>query len=239
MTTGAKLGISAVAAGGARSALPALVSWSRSAEAASNVPPAALVEPAKGNREVAVLAGGCFWGVEAVFEHVKGVSDVHSGFAGGQAAGANYEKVSTGTTGNAEAVRIVFDPTKVSYAELLRIFFSVVARPDPGQSPGPGRRPAISHRDFPAVAGPGEGRERLSRAASEGPSASSGRSPRGSKTAGSSRPRPITRTSCARTPAHPYIVIHDRPKLAALKQQFPPAGRAERDRLPGPLEAEA
>jgi peptide-methionine (S)-S-oxide reductase len=63
-------------------ALPLMVSWSRSAEAASNIPPAALVEPAKGHREMAVLAGGCFWGVEGVYEHVKGVSDVTSGFAG-------------------------------------------------------------------------------------------------------------------------------------------------------------
>src|SRR5262245_16156510 len=117
MTNRAKLGISAIAAAAAIG-LPALVSWSRSAEAASNVPPAALVAPANGHREVAVLAGGCFWGVEAVFEHVKGVSDVTSGFAGGKAAGTSYEEVSTGTTGKAEAVRITFDPSKVSYAEL-------------------------------------------------------------------------------------------------------------------------
>ena len=79
MTTRAKLGF-ALTAAIAAVGFPTLLSWSRSAEAASKVPPAALVVPAQGHREVAVLAGGCFWGVEAVFEHVKGVSDVRSGF---------------------------------------------------------------------------------------------------------------------------------------------------------------
>jgi peptide-methionine (S)-S-oxide reductase len=136
MTNRAKLGFTAIAAVAAI-ALPVLVSWSHGAEAASNVPRAALVEPAKGHREVAVLAGGCFWGVEAVYEHVKGVSDVTSGFAGGKPAKADYASVSTGTTGKAEAVKITFDPTQVSYADLLRIFFSVAHDPTQVNRQGP------------------------------------------------------------------------------------------------------
>ena len=161
MTLKAKLGISALAAASAI-ALPLMVGWSRSAEAATNVPPAALVAPATGHREVAVLAGGCFWGVEGVYEHVKGVSDVTSGFAGARASGASYDQVSTGTTGNAEAVRIVFDPTKVSYAELLRIFFSVAHDPTEVNRQGP-----LGH--FPAVCGPGEGGQGLYRPAEPRP----------------------------------------------------------------------
>src|SRR5512142_1136174 len=75
--------------------------------------------------QTAVFAGGCFWGVDAVFKHVRGVSKVVSGYAGGSAETARYETVGTGTTGHAESVQITYDPSRVSYAELLRIFFSV------------------------------------------------------------------------------------------------------------------
>src|SRR6478736_1524976 len=75
--------------------------------------------------ETAVLAGGCFWGMEAVFEHVKGVTNVVSGYAGGSARDANYDKVSSEGTGHAEAVRINFDPAQISYAQLLQIYFTV------------------------------------------------------------------------------------------------------------------
>jgi methionine-S-sulfoxide reductase len=197
MTNRAKLGLSAIAAVTAIG-LSALVSWSRSAEAASNVPPAALVEPAKGRQEVAVLAGGCFWGVEAVYEHVKGVHDVTSGFAGGKAAGASYEMVSTGTTGKAEAVRISFDPTKVSYAELLRIFFAVVHDPTEvnrqGPDVGPQYRTAISRSRRRR-----RGSRRPISPSCKRPMCSNGRLPPASNPGASSRPKPIIRTSCART----------------------------------------
>ena len=77
--------------------------------------------PAAAKTETAVLAGGCFWGMETVFEHVKGVTDVVSGYAGGASGDASYDRVSTERTGHAEAVRISFDPAKVSYARLLQI----------------------------------------------------------------------------------------------------------------------
>ena len=85
--------------------------------------------PTPQNEQIAVFAGGCFWGVEAVFEHTKGVTDVTSGYSGGTAKTANYEDVSNGTTKHAEAVQIKFDSTKISYTQLLEVFFTVAHNP--------------------------------------------------------------------------------------------------------------
>jgi len=90
-----------------------------------------------GGAQTAVLAGGCFWGVDGVFKHVKGVTSVVSGFSGGKAATAHYDTVSTGTTGHAESVKITYDPTQVSYADLLRVFFSVATDPTELNRQGP------------------------------------------------------------------------------------------------------
>jgi peptide-methionine (S)-S-oxide reductase len=91
---------------------------------------------AKG-KQTAVLAGGCFWGVDAVFKHVKGVENVVAGYAGGSAATAHYEVVSAGRTGHAESVKITFDPAKILYSDLLRIFFSVAHDPTQLNRQGP------------------------------------------------------------------------------------------------------
>ena len=96
-----------------------------------------------------MLAGGCFWGMEAVFEHVKGVTDVVSGYAGGSRKDANYDAVSTESTGHAEAVRITYDPAQISYAQLLSLLRGR-PRPDPGQPPGPRQRPQLPLGDLPA-----------------------------------------------------------------------------------------
>jgi peptide-methionine (S)-S-oxide reductase len=93
--------------------------------------------PMKAQLDTAVFAGGCFWGVEAVFEHTKGVRDVVSGYAGGRDAGPSYEQVSSGDTGHAESVRVVYDPSAVSYATLLRVFFSVAHDPTELNRQGP------------------------------------------------------------------------------------------------------
>jgi peptide-methionine (S)-S-oxide reductase len=87
--------------------------------------------------QTAVFAGGCFWGVDAVFKHVKGVSNVVSGYAGGSAATAHYEMVSEGNTGHAESVRVLFDPARVSYQQLLQVFFSVAHDPTQLDRQGP------------------------------------------------------------------------------------------------------
>ena len=129
-----------------RSVLPALlavvgVAWqlaSCAAEAPVSVP-APTIDNSKqaGALQTAVLSGGCFWGVQGVYEHVKGVQKVVSGYAGGDRSTAQYETVGTGTTGHAESVQITFDPAKVSYGELLQIFFSVAHDPTQLNRQGP------------------------------------------------------------------------------------------------------
>src|SRR3954447_14110614 len=100
--------------------------------AASAATPAAAAKT-----ETAVLAGGCFWGMESVFEHVKGVTDVVSGYAGGASKDANYARVSSEGTGHAEAVKITYDPSKVSYAQLLQVYFTVAHDPTQVNRQGP------------------------------------------------------------------------------------------------------
>jgi peptide-methionine (S)-S-oxide reductase len=96
----------------------------------------AVKAPAPG-QATAVVAGGCFWGIQAVFQHVKGVITATSGYSGGSANTAEYETVSTGATGHAESVKIVYDPSKVTYGELLRVFFSVAHDPTELNRQGP------------------------------------------------------------------------------------------------------
>ncbi|MCJ2186717.1 peptide-methionine (S)-S-oxide reductase MsrA [Novosphingobium beihaiensis] len=110
-------------------------------------PPARQSVP-KGS-QVAVLAGGCFWGMEGVFEHVKGVKSVLTGYAGGTKADATYRKVSSETTGHAEAVRIVYDPAKVSYGTLLKIYFSVAHDPTQVNRQFPDTGPSYRSAIFP------------------------------------------------------------------------------------------
>jgi len=107
--------------------------------AASAVPAPAVDAPRASapGRETAVLAGGCFWGVQAVFQHVKGVITATSGYSGGSAKTAQYEIVSTGETGHAESVQIVYDPAQITYGELLRVFFSVAHDPTQLNRQGP------------------------------------------------------------------------------------------------------
>src|SRR6185312_12721363 len=100
--------------------------------------PAPVTDAAPSTTEAtAVFAGGCFWGVEGVFEHVRGVKSVRAGYSGGDASHANYDDVSEGDTGHAESVRVVYDPSKVSYGQLLQVFFSVVQDPTQLNRQGP------------------------------------------------------------------------------------------------------
>lgn len=130
-----------------RGALPGIllgffVSFSQTAcaDEAPRALPAPIVDearPAQATSETAVLSGGCFWGMQGVFEHVRGVTQVVSGYAGGARAMAEYETVSTGTTGHAETVRITFDPRQISYGEILRVYFSVAHDPTELNRQGP------------------------------------------------------------------------------------------------------
>ncbi|HZZ34720.1 MAG TPA: peptide-methionine (S)-S-oxide reductase MsrA [Caulobacteraceae bacterium] len=120
-------------------------------EAPRLLPAPATDAPAKAGLQTAVLSGGCFWGVQGVFQHVKGVTKAVSGYAGGRASTASYELVGTGTTGHAESVQITFDPKQISYGQILRIFFSVATDPTQvgGQFPdrGPQYRTEIFYAD--------------------------------------------------------------------------------------------
>ena len=127
------------------------VSRGLTAEPATELPAAKLDPPAAGEGlETAVLAGGCFWGVQAVFQHVKGVKQALSGYSGGKKA-ASYYEVATGATGHAESVQVKFDPKEISYGEILRIFFSVAHDPTQvdrqGPDEGPQYRSAIFYRN--------------------------------------------------------------------------------------------
>jgi len=120
--------------------LAAIVSYRVYAASASvNLPNPALDTPlaAKSGKQTAVFAGGCFWGIQAVFQHVKGVKEAMSGYSGGSVAAPGYEEVSTGRTGHAESVKVVFDPSRVSYGQLLKIFFSVAHDPTELNRQGP------------------------------------------------------------------------------------------------------
>ncbi|WP_312431182.1 peptide-methionine (S)-S-oxide reductase MsrA [Achromobacter sp.] len=125
------------------------------AERAFVIPPPAAEQTASASaapatQEKAVIAGGCFWGVQAVFQHVKGVSNAVSGYAGGQANTANYNAVSSGRTGHAEAVEITYDPKQVSYGQLLQIYFSVAHDPTQLNRQGPDHGTQYRSAVFPA-----------------------------------------------------------------------------------------
>ena len=171
--------------------------------------------------QTAVFAGGCFWGVDAVFKHVKGVSEVVSGYSGGSAATAEYEKVSTGGTGHAESVKITYDPEQVSYFQLLNVFFSVAHDPTQLNRQGPDTGTQYRSVVFYTT----DEQKQIAQATIE----------RLTKAKVFAQPIvtqvvPLARfypaeayhqNFLARHPDKPYIVINDLPKLDHLKQQFP------------------
>jgi peptide-methionine (S)-S-oxide reductase len=169
----------------------------------------------------AVLAGGCFWGVQGVFQHVAGVTQAESGYSGGSPATALYPLVGTGSTGHAEAVRIVYDPKKISYGRLLQIYFSVAHNPTQLNYQGPDRGPQYRSAIFPTDAE----QERVARAyiAQLDQANTFGR-----KLATTVEPlkgfypaESYHQDFLTRNPRHPYIVMHDLPKLTNLQKLFP------------------
>jgi peptide-methionine (S)-S-oxide reductase len=175
--------------------------------------------------ETAVLAGGCFWGMEAVFEHVKGVTDVVSGFAGGSAKDANYDSVSSERTGHAEAVRITYDPGKISYARLLQVFFAVAHDPTQVNRQGPDVGPSYRSAIFPQNAGQAQQARSFiawltATHAFKAPIATKIES-------GRFYPAEAYHQDFARKhPYHPYILVNDRPKVSALKAKYPALWKA-------------
>jgi len=198
-----------------------LFAGSRSSAAVVLPAPAVDLPRADSGRQTVVVAGGCFWGVEAVFRHVKGVTEATSGYAGGAAATAHYERVSDGDTGHAESVRVTFDPAQVSLGQVLQVFFSVAH--DPTQVNRQGPDTGTQYRSAIFVSSPEQKRivdayiAQLEKA--------------------KAFPRPIAtevgplaafypaeayhQNYAAQHPSNPYIMIHDAPKVAHLRKLFP------------------
>ena len=180
-------------------------------------PVAKMVEP-KGT-QTAVFAGGCFWGVEAVFERVKGVTRVESGYSGGTRSMADYDLVSSGTTGHAESVRIQYNPAVISYGELLHIFFSVAHDPTQLNRQGPDRGAQYRTAIFPANAAQ---RNAASAYIAQLDKAAYWKKPIVTKLEPFSffPAETYHQDFMAKNPRHPYIIQWDKPKIANLKRLF-------------------
>lgn len=206
-----------------------IVACSSATASATAIPDPTLDEPLASSKgeQTAVLAGGCFWGVEAVFEHVKGVTDVKSGYSGGSPATAQYEKVGTGETGHAESVRISYDPSQISYGQLLKVFFSVAHDPTELNRQGPDR--GSQYRS--AIFYSSEGQKRIAQAYIE----------QLNRAKVFARPI-VTQVAAfqsfneaeayhqdylANHSDEPYIVINDQPKVENLRKQLPRLYRAK------------
>ena len=195
----------------------------------ARVIPAPAIDPASStaSSEVAVLAGGCFWGVQGVFQHVAGVSNAVSGYAGGDKETADYERVSSGMTGHAESVQVAFDPRKITYGRILQIYFSVAHDPTQLNRQGPDTgtqyRSEIIPRSAEQAATARAYIAQLDRA-------------HAFDTAIVTRIEPDRtfypaeadhQDFLVRHPTYPYIVINDLPKIEALKRLFPGLYRAD------------
>ncbi len=192
----------------------------QAAEHAVPLPKSTIDVPAGTGSQIAVFAGGCFWGMEAVFEHVKGVKSITAGYAGGAAGTATYDQVSTETTRHAEAIRIVYDPRVVSFATLLRVNFSIAQDPTELNRQGPDS--GSSYRSVVFAQTPAQAQVTRVYIAQLG--------------AAHVFPRPIVTAIETgkfypaeayhqhfydKNPTYPYIVMWDKPKVAAFKAAYP------------------
>jgi len=193
------------------------------AGAAGTFPDPALDDPLapSARQETAVFAGGCFWGIESVFEHVRGVTDAVSGYSGGAAKTASYEIVETGTTGHAESVKVTYDPSKVSYGVLLKVFFAVGH--DPTQLNRQGPDVGTQYRSVIFTSGPNQQRIATSYIAQlEGAKQFKNRIVTQVAPLDAFFPAEAYHQNYAEH--HPndlYIMINDRPKVYALKREYP------------------
>ncbi|MVW86122.1 peptide-methionine (S)-S-oxide reductase [Pseudomonas sp. PB101] len=191
------------------------------AEEAVIIAPPTLDETTQARSETAVFAGGCFWGVQGVFQHVKGVQDAVSGYAGGAAGTAQYERVSNGNTGHAEAVEVTFDPTQVSYGTLLQIYFSVAHNPTELNRQGPDT--GTQYRSALFTKSPQQ--QKVAEAyIAQLDAAKSFSKPIVTKLESFNGFYPAEdehQDFLTEHPTYPYIVINDLPKVAQLKQLYP------------------
>ena len=196
-------------------------SWGGAEPAVVIAAPAKDEPAATSHSETALFAGGCFWGIQGVFQHVKGVTSAVSGYAGGAQGTANYEEVSTGETGHAESVKVTFDPTQVTYGELLHIFFSVGHNPTQLNRQGPDTGSQYRSAVFPlnaaqaAVAKAYIAQLNASKSFSE---------PMVTKIENNAHFYPAEayhQNFLNDNPDYPYIVVNDLPKIKDLQQVFP------------------
>ena len=172
-------------------------------------------------KETAVLAGGCFWGVEGVFEHLKGVTDVVSGFSGGEKSTAHYETVSTGRTGHAESVKITYDPSQITYGELLKVYFAIAHDPTELNRQGPDTGTQYRSAIFYA----NDEQKKIAEAYIQQLNAAKVfQRPIVTQVAplkGFYAAEDYHQKFMQNNPTYPYIVYNDLPKLMALKKQYP------------------
>ena len=207
------------------SAIFAISFVNRGAHAAPKTPiPAANVDQSLASasgKETAVFAGGCFWGTQAVFQRVKGVIQTTAGYSGGSAATATYDQVTTETTGHAESVEVIYDPSKITYGQLLRIFFSVAH--DPTQLNRQGNDVGTSYRS--AIFYTNDDQKRIANAyISQLGDAKIFPGPIVTEVTplkGFYRGEDYHQDYALHNPQNPYIQVCDRPKIEGLKQQFP------------------
>jgi peptide-methionine (S)-S-oxide reductase len=194
--------------------------FSLGGEDAVVIPPPTLDEITQAHSETAVFAGGCFWGVQGVFQHVKGVQKALSGYAGGAADTAQYERVSEGDTGHAESVQVTFDPTQVSYGSLLQIYFSVAHNPTELNRQGPDSGSQYRSALFPVNAD----QQKIAQAyIAQLDAAHAFNKPIVTKLESYNGFYPAEdyhQDFLTEHPSYPYIVINDMPKVANLKQVF-------------------
>jgi peptide-methionine (S)-S-oxide reductase len=188
---------------------------------AVRIDPPAVDAPADQGLETAVIAGGCFWGVQAVYQHTKGVVNAVSGYAGGSATDADYNSVSFGRTGHAEAVRVTFDPRVVSYGKILHIFFSVAHDPTQLNRQGPDYGTQYRSEIFPQS----DAQRRVAKAyIAQLDAARAFSKPIVTKTGTENAKfypaEDYHQDFAVKNPKHAYIVIHDQPKIDELKALF-------------------
>ena len=196
------------------------------AESVVNAPAAIRVAEEKPGLKTAIFAGGCFWGVEGVFSHVIGVTSAVSGYHGGSKADANYERVTDGDTGHAEAVRVTYDPNKIRYDQLLRIFFSVVTDPTQLNRQGPDegtqyRNALVPLSDEQRAVGTAYLAQLRAAKLWKRPIVTKIERNRGFYPA-----ERYHQDFMLKNPEHPYIVRWDAPKVAALRKMYPGVFRA-------------
>ena len=197
--------------------------WSMGgAEPAVVIPaPARDEAPGSSHSETALFSGGCFWGIQGVFQHVKGVTNAVSGYAGGNAQTANYDQVSNGDTGHAETVQVTYDPTQVTYGELLHIFFSVGHNPTELNRQGPDTGTQYRSAVFPMNA---QQSEVVKAYIAQLNGSHSYSKPIVTKVESNGHFYPAEayhQNFLNDNPNHPYIVVNDLPKIKELQQYFP------------------